>query len=72
MNVHVLLNLVKEFEIGNEFKKFNNPGFYLSYDIKIILKSIFFHQTSRFSNYVWKPGYLKCYFKSEPLVVYLF
>ena len=55
MSAHVLLNLFNELEKGdkmrglpnilscfrNEFNKFKNTRFYLSYDIKITLKSHF-------------------------------
>ena len=58
MSAHVLLNLLNElrkrdkmrglpsilFLFCNEFNKFNNVRFYLSYDIKIIFKSYFWQK----------------------------
>ena len=40
MSAHVLLNLLNKLgKFRNEFNKFNNVRFNLSYDIKITLKS---------------------------------
>ena len=58
MSAHVLLNLLNElrkrdkmqslpsilFFFCNEFNKFNNVRFYVSYDIKLIFKSYFWQK----------------------------
>ena len=68
MSAHVLLNLLNELEkeikcevcrafnlfFCNEFDKFNNTGFYLSYNITIILKSHFWRENVRVLLYAWR------------------